>query len=399
MKLGLMLFTCLHRFRETILAVRRIQVRLDSLKYTTSLHEWFRTALQEVRSLLPLYFDRIRAQAKPLYGFDPARIGSVQQQITMDYDALIWEHLKKHEGAMAICVVFCDEINDEWPAMYLRSNVGASSKSTNSSLSPRLLMKREPAVKSDEVSYQEYTADGSWPLTEWSELVAIVRNEVNPEELGPALTFRAKEEEQSATPNRTGDSTASYFHVVALSSCAWLVAIVKDQAYASDGSRWNLRISRGTQSSEENIRAFLDELALKLRVHNLVANVNESLAAMREQDVARISNKIETTKNQHDKRSKKGPDLSIEDLCSEWNEANTNEWLRSVKDHFGLRPQSPGVEALHSPYFVSKGRTQSLGRMRTFRRRRDKTAEDSAAALFLGSDLMRMAKEGRLSLE
>eukprot|EP00546_Thalassionema_frauenfeldii_P002191 CAMPEP_0178934502 /NCGR_PEP_ID=MMETSP0786-20121207/23898_1 /TAXON_ID=186022 /ORGANISM="Thalassionema frauenfeldii, Strain CCMP 1798" /LENGTH=120 /DNA_ID=CAMNT_0020612291 /DNA_START=275 /DNA_END=636 /DNA_ORIENTATION=- len=82
-------------------------------------------------------------------------------------------------------------------------------------------------LESDKNPNQEYTDkftdNKSWPLSEWNELVTILRNEINPEELGPAMTFRAKEVETESNMNvgffaRPLVNPASYFHVVALKS-------------------------------------------------------------------------------------------------------------------------------------------------------------------------------------
>lgn len=388
------------RFLDTILAVRRIKVKLESLETTTELHEWFGIALQEIHSILPIYFDHLKARVSPLYGFDPSRLGSPNMNV--DYDGQILDFLRKHEGVMAVCIVLEDPTDDSWPATYLRSSIDSLPRSSSSgnSLSSRLLLgRREEEV--DEVSpLEQYNSNQGWPHTEWKDLTTILRNEVNPEELGPAMTFRAKETEMetASAPSTSPDfltrppaAPASYFHVAALSStsCLWLVAIVKGDDAAAENRKWNLRISRGVNHhTEEDIRAFLDDMAAKLRVSNLMDNT--TFEHQTNEDPVNSN----TATTLVDSKSKKS--LSAQDLVLEWTEPKTQDCLRTIKAQFGLRPQSPMVTPLRSPYQLNFQSYGSENRRLRGRKRRDKNIEESAAAWFLGPDLMKMANNGKL---
>jgi hypothetical protein len=384
---------------ETILTVRRIKVKLDSIHSKTKLHDWFGIALKEMYSILPIYFDRLKTHALPSYGFDPAKLG--RPIMNADYDGQVLDFIRKNDSPIAVCIVFGDKTKDTWSAMYLRSSLDSLTRSSTSagSLSSRLLLGRRDEEIDDVQMQDPYKNTQEWPHTEWDDLTTVLRNEVNPEELGPAMTFRAKgmDEAPPPTANSAPDFLArapaapeSYFHVASLSStsCVWLVAIVKDDDAAADSGRWNLRISRGgTNYTEEDVRAFVDHMASKLRVSNLVYNTTFELEARE------VAVNAGTGTPPNDSKSKKT--LSAEDLVSEWTEQKTQECLRTIKSHFGLRPQSPMVEPLKSPYQLH---FPTFGKQRKVRgrRRRSKHFDDSAAAWFLGPELLKVLNEGRL---
>eukprot|EP00546_Thalassionema_frauenfeldii_P007305 CAMPEP_0178908424 /NCGR_PEP_ID=MMETSP0786-20121207/7915_1 /TAXON_ID=186022 /ORGANISM="Thalassionema frauenfeldii, Strain CCMP 1798" /LENGTH=676 /DNA_ID=CAMNT_0020580325 /DNA_START=107 /DNA_END=2137 /DNA_ORIENTATION=+ len=396
------------QFMNTILNLRRIKTSLEYHKkqrIATQLHAWFGVALQQIHNVLPLYFDRICASAKPIYGFDPSLLHS-NSTTSLDIDVQIVEFLRKNEGTMAVCIVL--EGEDDWPCMYLRSSIEKLTRSHSSAtnLSSRLGLGRTMDLESDKNPNQEYTDkftdNKSWPLSEWNELVTILRNEINPEELGPAMTFRAKEVETESNMNvgffaRPLVNPASYFHVVALSQQLWMVAIVKGEDLES---KWNLRMAQ-RQHSEEECRIFLDKMAMNLKIANLFDNVNRILS-------------VQSKKNQTPERIKKGARmgglrfsgnsensssaLSIEKLCCEWNEINTQKWLQSLKDEFGLRPHSPDITPLRSPYQMTFGQHPPSSK-RGYRKRRmntKTTVEESAASWFLGDEILQLAKDGKL---
>jgi hypothetical protein len=390
---------------ETILTVRRVKVKLESIQERTKLHDWFVLALQEIHSILPLYFDRLRAHASPVYGFEPARLGTPSANV--DFDGQITDFLRKYEGTMAVCIVLEDPDDETCPAMYLRSSIDILTRSNSSggSLSSRLLLggRREEDVE-DVSNVEQYSNSQSWPHTEWKDLVTILRNEVNPEDLGPAMTFRAKEVESASPPNsapgflaRAPAAPASYFHVVALSSstCLWLVAIVKGDDASTESTKWNLRMPRGgNHHTEEDVRAFLDDMASKLRVSNLVENTT-----FEQQAEEAVSNSVTNTSRKDVSKSvatKAKKALSVGSLVLEWNEANTQSTLRTIKHEFGLRPQSPMTKPLKSPYQLAFGSVKAQRKRIRGRKRREKPVDESAAAWFLGPELLKLAKEGKL---
>ena len=349
---------------------------------------------------MPLYFDGVKARSLPSYGFDPVRLGSPIMNV--DYDSQVVDFVRKNDSPIAVCIVLEDKSNDTWSTMYLRSSLDSLTRSSTSggSLSSRLMLGRRDEEVDDVPMQDPYKNTQAWPHTEWDDLTTVLRNEVNPEELGPAMTFRAKGEDSSplTTPSAAPDFMAraptapeSYYHVASLSntSCLWLVAIVKDDDAAVDSGRWNLRIPRGANNNytEEDIRSFVDDMAFKLRVSNLVFKTSF------EQESRETSGGSSTGSPSTDSKQKKP--LSVEDLVSEWTEPKTQGCLRVIKSHFGLRPQSPMVEPLTSPYqlhFPTFGKERKL----RGRKKRSKNVEESAAAWFLGPELLRLANEGRL---
>lgn len=385
---------------ETILTVRRIKIELDSVNPKTKLHEWFGIALKEIHSILPLYFDRLKTCALPSYGFDPVKLGS--PIMNLDYDGQVLDFIRKNGSPIAVCIVLEDKTNGTWPAIYLRSSLDSLTRSSTSagSLSSKLLLGRRDEEVDDVPIQNPYMNTQEWPHTEWDDLTTVLRNEVNPEELGPAMTFRAKGEDSSpptaasAAPDflaRTPAAPESYFHLASLSStsCLWLIAIVKDDDAGADSGRWNLRIPRGAHNNhtEEDIRSFVDDMAYKLRVSNLVYKTtfeHEAKEAFAGTNTGTPPTELKPKKP-----------LSAEDLVSEWTEPKTQECLRVIKSHFGLRPQSPMVEPLKSPYQLNFP-TFGKGRKVRGRKKRSKNVEESAAAWFLGPELVKLANEGTL---
>ena len=422
---SVMLETCIYvercQFQESVIAMSKFKTKLASMESNeTTLMKWFGSIFLDVKSILPIYFDRVRAFCKPLYGFEPQK-GSVQT----DYDTLVLDFLRKQDELMAVCIVHdasdneqiergfsagteSNENKEEWPAVYLRSSSGAMvrSPSSSNSISSRLLgrgpnrrgsgsekhesssMKRSStsSTRGDPTRPPEYQ-NNVWPHTEWPELVGILRNELNPDELGPAMTFRAEEKvettDEEVNPGgifhgKKRDASVaptSFFHVVSLSSCLWMVAIVNGEDVES---KWNLRMTRGY--TEEEIRSFLDELAVCLRIPNLFA-----------------TRPVDETKQKDSKKDGKketDADLSITALVEDWSDNNIKEWLRKTKDTFGLR-HSPMMEPLKSPYMIN---IQGAARRKSRRRqlsRKPKDDVESAALFFLGSEGLKLAKQGK----
>jgi hypothetical protein len=354
-----------------------MKIVLEAIELKTKLHEFFEIAHSELLSILPLYFDRLRESASQIYGFDPSRLGS-NSPVTFDYDSQIVDFLRKSETALALCIVYGDISGDSWPATYLRSSISLTrSSSSAGSLSSRILGFRDDDAfttpDADSTSSPGPYANKSWPLTEWRELTTILRNEVHPNEMGPAMTFRSKEEDQ-----------LTIFHVSSLSKYLWFVAIAK--APPPETYTW-IRMARASSqaSSEDDVRTFVDEMASKLRVSNLIDK-----AWIEQKNRRDVSSDTIDGAQMH---AKSGRMLSAQELVSEWTEPKTQEYLRTLKSHFGLRPQSPMMEPLKSPYQRNYYSHEKKARSHY----REKAAlEESAAVWFLGADIYRLMKESKL---
>jgi hypothetical protein len=353
---------------------------LEGIELKTKLHDFFEIAHSELLSMLPLYFDRLRENASQMYGFDPSRLGS-SCPITVDYDSQIVEFLRRSETALALCIVYGDISGDSWPATYLRSSISLTrSSSSAGSLSSRFLGFRDEDAyiisEDGSTSTPGPYASQSWPLTEWRELTTILRNEVHPNEMGPAMTFRSKEEDQ-----------LTIFHVSSLSKYLWFVAIAKSPP--PETHTWIRMARAGNHAcSEDDVRTFVDDMASKLRVSNIIEK------AWTEQKNKR--NIFSDTTDGAQMHTKSGRMLSAQELVSEWTEPRTQEYLRTLKRHFGLRPQSPMMEPLKSPYQTSYHTHGKKGRCHHSKKKA--AIEESAAVWFLGSDVYKLMMEGKLSM-
>jgi hypothetical protein len=240
------------------------------------------------------------------------------------------------------------------------------------------------ATHSSQMSVMEYPSvigPVSWPYTEWSLLVDLVKEALMPtqDDGVQAVTYRQpespKETAQEPTSTAFGlpppvpvtppppakPKTDSSFHLVRLSEYIAMVAIVK----CEDDGKWHLRRTRG--HTDEEIRVFLNEMALKLKV-SVVFDKDHSVE------------NVKTNFRQND------PQTQERDLVSawqQWDESNTTqELLRELKKSFQLRPQSPYMDNLRSR-FGKRARTSGRGN-----RKRDVVDySESAMAYFLGPDL------------
>ena len=216
-----------------MISLRRLQISVQ-VPVRTRLEKWFDESCRVLVSLLPTYFDRVSAFAKPLYGFDPVPAPSSPFQ---DWEAKVNEFLRKQDKAggppTAVAVVLDalgatnlhlergfqmerEEVKDVetaelpertlWPAVYMRSTLhmdrsvqqhrshhgrGSSSKgyldSQSGSEQSTSRMFMTPSVRSLDVESHstipknrvlEYGPDTgtatSWPHSEWTALVSLL---------------------------------------------------------------------------------------------------------------------------------------------------------------------------------------------------------------------------------
>ena len=237
------------------------------------------------------------------------------------------------------------------------------------------------------MEYPPETGPCSWPYTEWSHLVELIREEF--EASSPtqdhgsssardAVTVRQPEPKVSDTnaakssliplspsslvpsPPPPRPIASSSFHMIRLSDYLWMVAIVK----CEEEGKWHLRRTRG--HNDEEIRAFLDGMSFKLKVSSLF-DKKSTVGAKK------------ATRPSDPQHLLPGHDLAR--VWQEWDEANTEGFLRALKKSFQLRPQSPYVENL---------RHRGLGTPinSSFRKqKRSLSYGESAMAFFVGSDI------------
>lgn len=243
---------------------------------------------------------------------------------------------------------------------------------------------QDSAVPTHQMSVMEYppeTGPVSWPYTEWTLLVELVKEDLAPASQDDgfssvqAVTYRQPEPSPKEVATKKVPSIAlglappipappppkpmtdSSFHLVRLSDSITMVAMVK----CEDDGKWHLRRTRG--HSDEEIRVFLNEMALKLKVSILFDK--DSVESVK--------------KSSRHSDSKQPPEGDIVSVWQQWDESNTQGFLRELKRTFQLRPQSPYMENLCSRGVI----TTPGGR----RKKRALSYGESAMAFFLGPEL------------
>lgn len=91
-------FFRLHRFIDAIVCLRRWKNCLPEQK-ETSMERWLLSSYDQMRSLLAVYFDRVRAFAGPLYGFDVSSLSNGDEDTHRDWNGRVLDFLKRQEKA------------------------------------------------------------------------------------------------------------------------------------------------------------------------------------------------------------------------------------------------------------------------------------------------------------
>ena len=78
------------------MSLRRFQTNVQ-IPARTRLEKWFDESCRLLISLLPIYFDRVAAFAKPLYGFEPALPASSSSPFAKNWEAKVTEFLRKQD--------------------------------------------------------------------------------------------------------------------------------------------------------------------------------------------------------------------------------------------------------------------------------------------------------------
>jgi len=85
---------------EAVVNLRQWQLHLPSQKIDTNVARWMNKSFQEIRSLLPIYFDRTKTFATPLYGFDVALLdkrGSDTTTKKTEWNAAVTDFLARQD--------------------------------------------------------------------------------------------------------------------------------------------------------------------------------------------------------------------------------------------------------------------------------------------------------------
>ncbi|GKY97086.1 hypothetical protein MPSEU_000667100 [Mayamaea pseudoterrestris] len=279
-------------------------------------------------------------------------------------------------------------------------------------------------------SLMEY--DGAWPRSEWEKLVTLVNSkslatemtanlhrlnleaaaesnidapshktvsfQVEPEETkmarlensmaegaaslfdvglnaSPKSPFSRKSVDSNISPKSSAPST---FHIASLGEFVSLAVIVR----AEEENRWHLRRNPLT---DEEIRAFLNTMAFKLRV-------SEQFRSSAVPQKSYIKVRLDQYRPKH-----LTSDSFSDDAAEVWTDPSLEALLKVVKVEFGLRPTQEGGTILsrNSPnrksFAFSPGRRTSA--MDNRQRHQSNAvspsalAEKSAAAFFMGSEL------------
>ena len=130
----------------------------------------------------------------------------------------------------------------------------------------------------------------------------------------------------SHSPHQPQSLLPSAYHIIRINEMMWIVVIVKGEE-----DRWHRRRQRGL--SDEEIRSFLQEMALRLSMDDVfspLSVVNAKLAA----------------------RQLRPHNFSLSNFWSGngWRDIETDQFLSNMKNVFGMKTNSPRVEPLKSPY-------------------------------------------------
>ena len=360
-------FPLLSRFKDSILTLCQMNMTCPEGSPT---QKWWQHFREWALSIMPVYFDQIRSSARSLYGFDPYKMEGSRKHDAIDL--IVQDFLKRQEGhATAVLIILNNTDNSlpnfehgytnqrysvkeredilrDWPVCYYRRTTewttGISSivklgrsdvnsnKRTPESTFRRPLSNRKEIVTAPSVPAGHPLVDAqSWPFTEWKELTSVL---VDGGSRNAFVTYKSSnfsanqedglhdvppstwpENDNGETPpaaSMSQNNTA--FHSISLTPVLWMVVAVS----GTDG-KWNLRRSRGL--SDADIRTFLEGTARKLRMSSFFDNRNVELA---KQD------------------SKQPLKLPVEEL-----DGDLVPFLKSVKETYGLRPQSPHGRAIN----------------------------------------------------
>ena len=182
----------------------------------------------------------------------------------------------------------------------------------------------------------------------------------------PVRSVIASSPPSSSSPLNMPHHTASSYHFVQVSQAMWLSIMIKGE----DDDRRLLRKSRGL--ADDEIRSWISQFAAKLRPSRLYCQKSVKAVIDAREESIELALPVPAIDSSKEIR---------------WKEAETNEFLVSLRETVGLKPSSPLTAPLKSPY-IRKGSK----RFGSSRRLAPKQQQDdvSAVAFFVGADLGRM---------
>jgi len=209
-------------------------------------------------------------------------------------------------------------------------------------------------------------------LKESTSISSVVPDPV--EEVASFFSIRSPETTAAKVPVK--DKRQSTFHVVSIGECLNLVVMVKEEE-----SRWHLRRNR---LEEEEIRDFLQDLAEKLCISNVLS-----------------AHSVRERARDKGKDQQRTPKLHLprDDNLTWADEKRIQDFLGELKEVFGLRPISPYMhDSSHSFNFYNGRQSprtpvnpRALAAARRRRQRQNVSLmtalPESAEALFLGPEL------------
>jgi hypothetical protein len=230
------------------------------------------------------------------------------------------------------------------------------------------------------LEYPSETGPVSWPYTEWTLLVDLVKEDLSPKDDGTgsvqAVSYRQPEQPKEAPKNPTSvafglpppvptppppPASESSFHLVRLSKFTTMVAIVN----CEDDGKWHLRRTRG--HTDEEIRVFLNKIGLNLKVA-----------------VPFDKGSVEIAKKKFRSKESQQMPHDLVSMWQQWDESNTQHFLRELKKSFQLRPQSPYMDNLRNRFGKRVGANASGHK----KQRATVNYSESAMAFFMGPDLL-----------
>ena len=288
-----------------------------------------------------------------------------------------------------------------------------------------LTNRKTPTESLQSQTLMEY--DGSWPHSEWEKLIALISpdtmaatmanlNRINLETMPEsgntgsdqgAVSYRVEMEESrlarlehsmaegaaslfdvgkspKSSLMRISDAepantiATSTFHIAPLSDFIHLVVIVK----GDEENRWH---RRRTPLTDQEIRAFLDSMASKLRVSGQFSSHSIPKKSQVQVRLAAFQSISFSTAN---------------GLSELWSDDSLEALLKAVKNEFGLRPTQEGGTILSRNSPSRRGLRFSPGRLslsstheRASTSALSMSVEKSAAVFFMGSELASVVDE------
>lgn len=130
----------IHSFARTLLSLRKWKAHLPKKHVDNRVTHWMHWSIAQVNALLPVYFDRVRAFASPVYGFDVSklwhrRVVQPTDERTTDWNAVVVDFLRRHAKGggnyeMAVALVL-DDVSTGTSSIERGYQIGRTEDKTN----------------------------------------------------------------------------------------------------------------------------------------------------------------------------------------------------------------------------------------------------------------------------